>query len=84
MGHIAVLALSASFGGSLTEYATPEQAQTAVERFGHALSVEVVDDGDAGCHWRVSCPEQRGDRGAFRLHSIACDLGIPVHVDQEA
>ncbi len=79
MEHIVVLCLSARVDGTVREYATDETAQAAIDRFGHATNVERVDD-EQGTRYLVTCSEQRGDRGAFRLHAIACDHLIPVHV----
>lgn len=79
MEHVVVLTLATRHGGTYRECATAENARAAIDQFSHAISVELVDD-EQSVRYLVTCPEQRGDRGAFRLHSIACDRRVPVHV----
>lgn len=79
MSHAAVLTVATERDGSLYRYVDDATAEYAIERFGHAVSVERQEDG-AGVRYLVMCTTQRGDTGAFRMHSIACAYGIPVHV----
>nr|WP_221374453.1 hypothetical protein [Actinoplanes polyasparticus] len=65
--------------GELRELASADAAQAVIDQFGHALAVEQVED-SMGVALLVTCPEQRGLRGAYRLHSLACDRQIPVSV----
>ncbi len=55
-------------------YATETQAQAVVDAFGGADVVKTADE------WQITVEKQRGDRGAYRLHSIACAHRIPVHI----
>jgi hypothetical protein len=75
----AILTLSAVVHGKVREYATDAAASAAVERFGRAVNVERVTDAH-GVQLLVTCATQRGDGGAFQMHHIACNFGIPVHV----
>ena len=79
--HDAILTTAATWGGQRHEYATDELAETATERFGHAVSINRLAD-DRGVRYVVECSTQRGDTGSMRMHSIACAYGIPVHTDE--
>lgn len=81
MSYIVVLELTGpNRDGDLRQYVSPDVAQAALDRFGHAEAAEEVTD-EQGTRWVVSCADQRGDRGAYRLHSIACNYGIPVYCE---
>ncbi|HLL69110.1 MAG TPA: hypothetical protein VK453_25845 [Micromonosporaceae bacterium] len=81
MTHTAVLTLSAKlpYRAEPSEYATQAAADAALAAFGEALAVERVEDAN-GVRLLVTCADQRGPRGAFRLHSIACGYRVPVHI----
>ncbi len=76
MAHTVVLTLAA--GGR--DYTTADEAQTVLDRFGATDDqIRKVDDGRS-TEWHITCAEQRGPRGAFALHSLACAHRILVHV----
>ena len=80
--HMVKLTISGpNRSGEMTTYATPAEVTALMDRFGHALTVRTVTNGDY-TSVRVGCPTQRGEGGAFRLHSLACDARIPVVCDQ--
>jgi hypothetical protein len=79
MEHVVVLCLTTRYDGVERICATDADAQAAIDQFGQATSVERVDD-ERGARYLVTCSEQRGTRGAYRLHAIACDYRVPVHV----
>jgi len=78
--HVTVLCLSTTRDGQLHQYVDRATAQAAIDRFGRALSVHRGFDDDGGESLYVECATQRGDGGAYRMHSIACAHNIPVHV----
>jgi hypothetical protein len=80
MTHTVVIALSGpGRGNQIVQRATPEQAQVAVDRFGHAQEVREVADA-SGIELHVTCATQRGEGGAFRLNNICAGLGLLSHV----
>jgi hypothetical protein len=74
-----VLTLAAFWDGAMHQYASIEDADRALTHFGQAVSIDRVND-ESGHRWLVTCETQRGETGAFRLHSIASACGVPVHV----
>lgn len=74
-----ILTLSSMLDGTLRQYATDAAAEAAIARFGRAVSAERIED-TRGVRWLVTCATQRGDGGAFRMHSMACNFMVPVHI----
>lgn len=78
--YVTTLTLSVVDRGKVIEYATQQEADACIARFGKALSVENVEDAySRGV--RVTCATQRGPGGSFRMHAYACAANIPVVCD---
>lgn len=60
---------------SMRESSSREDLTRLIQAFGHAVAVREGDD-----EWQVDCDSQRGERGAFRLHQMACARNILVHI----
>lgn len=83
-GHAVILTLACRIDRhdgqppTMRHYATADQAQHVINRFGRAVHITREAD-EHGIRWVATCRTQRGPDGAFTLHALAGNHGIPVH-----